>query len=199
MADDAGSDPLKLDYQPPSPRRRRWRWLWFLLLIPAGPMIGTLFLPSLNSPHPTSNRVKCASNLRQIGQAILLYSQDHGGQYPDSLPTILVNEDITSDVFVCPSSDDTPATGPTTQAIAAALLTGGHCSYIYLGKGFNTATVPPNAVVACEPLTNHAGEGSNVLFGDGHVEFMNASWMAALSAKAARPHPATAPVTMPTG
>src|SRR5687767_10826101 len=30
----------------------------------------------------TSNRVKCASNLRQIGQAILLYSNDTRGAYP---------------------------------------------------------------------------------------------------------------------
>jgi len=29
-----------------------------------------------------SNRVKCASNLRQIGQAMLLYANDNGGKYP---------------------------------------------------------------------------------------------------------------------
>jgi len=30
----------------------------------------------------TANRVKCASNLRQIGQAMLLYANDNGGHYP---------------------------------------------------------------------------------------------------------------------
>src|SRR5215207_4146687 len=32
--------------------------------------------------HHTSGRVTCASNLRQIGQAILLYSNENKGAYP---------------------------------------------------------------------------------------------------------------------
>jgi len=33
----------------------------------------------------TSNRVKCASNLRQIGQALLLYANENRGAYPRTL------------------------------------------------------------------------------------------------------------------
>jgi prepilin-type N-terminal cleavage/methylation domain-containing protein/prepilin-type processing-associated H-X9-DG protein len=42
----------------------------------------SILLPSLNRARETANRVKCASNLRQIGQAILLYSNDDKGPYP---------------------------------------------------------------------------------------------------------------------
>jgi len=42
----------------------------------------SILLPSLNRARETANRVKCASNLRQIGQAILLYSNDSKGPYP---------------------------------------------------------------------------------------------------------------------
>ena len=42
----------------------------------------SILLPSLNRARETANRVKCASNLRQIGQAILLYSNDNRGAYP---------------------------------------------------------------------------------------------------------------------
>jgi prepilin-type N-terminal cleavage/methylation domain-containing protein/prepilin-type processing-associated H-X9-DG protein len=111
----------------------------------------SILLPSLNRARETANRVKCASNLRQIGQAILLYSNDNKGLYPrtdynsagatgaqatviadnsnygvtftdpfattwavgnmDNIPSslflLLRTEDITSSVFVCPSSNAT--------------------------------------------------------------------------------------------
>jgi prepilin-type N-terminal cleavage/methylation domain-containing protein/prepilin-type processing-associated H-X9-DG protein len=42
----------------------------------------SILLPSLNKARETANRVKCASNLRQIGQAILLYGNDNHQNYP---------------------------------------------------------------------------------------------------------------------
>jgi prepilin-type N-terminal cleavage/methylation domain-containing protein/prepilin-type processing-associated H-X9-DG protein len=42
----------------------------------------SILLPSLNRARETANRVKCASNMRQIGQAILLYANDNRGAYP---------------------------------------------------------------------------------------------------------------------
>jgi prepilin-type N-terminal cleavage/methylation domain-containing protein/prepilin-type processing-associated H-X9-DG protein len=47
----------------------------------------SILLPSLNRARETANRVKCASNLRQIGQAILLYANDNRGAYPRTLYT----------------------------------------------------------------------------------------------------------------
>jgi len=41
-----------------------------------------ILLPSLNRARETANRVKCASNLRQIGQAMLLYAGENKGHYP---------------------------------------------------------------------------------------------------------------------
>src|SRR5947209_11780936 len=42
----------------------------------------SILLPSLNRARETANRVKCASNLRQIGQAIILYSNENKGAFP---------------------------------------------------------------------------------------------------------------------
>ena len=42
----------------------------------------SILLPSLNRARETANRVKCASNLRQIGQAIALYANENRGAYP---------------------------------------------------------------------------------------------------------------------
>src|SRR2546423_3768678 len=48
----------------------------------------SILLPSLNRARETANRVKCASNLRQIGQAILLYSNENKGAYPKTYTTV---------------------------------------------------------------------------------------------------------------
>jgi len=41
-----------------------------------------ILLPALNSAREKANRVKCASHLRQLGQAINMYAGDNKGQYP---------------------------------------------------------------------------------------------------------------------
>jgi len=41
-----------------------------------------LLIPALNSAKERANRIKCSSNLRQIGQAQLIYANDNKGQYP---------------------------------------------------------------------------------------------------------------------
>jgi prepilin-type N-terminal cleavage/methylation domain-containing protein len=107
----------------------------------------SILLPSLNRAREQANRIKCASNLKQIGYGILLYANENNGNYPrtyfnpDSANTrsdnyggqgntstafsfapagsaspvgtnnvtssfflILKTQDLTSDVFVCPSS-----------------------------------------------------------------------------------------------
>ena len=127
-----------------------------------------------------------------------MYTDENHGQYPDSFQTILLNEDITADAFVCQDTNDQAAQGATTQAVAGNLMSGGHCSYVYLGSGLNSATVPADAVVAYEPVGNHSDTGSNILFGDGHVDWCNAAGMKQMLAKVQqRTGASTMPVTMP--
>ena len=109
----------------------------------------SILLPSLSRARETANRVKCASNLRQIGQAMMLYANENNGNYPrtnydatqttpngnvmagntspiafsataappcgvNTIPSaiylLLRTQDITSAVFVCPSSNAGPDT-----------------------------------------------------------------------------------------
>src|SRR5438046_69540 len=48
----------------------------------------SILLPSLNRARETANRVKCASNLRQLGQAILLYANENKGAYPRTFTSV---------------------------------------------------------------------------------------------------------------
>jgi len=212
----------------------------------------SILLPSLNRARETANRVKCASNLKQIGLAILLYSNENRGAYPrtkastpvaagtthfmtalghtnpdpftsnatdatDNVPQalflLLRTQDITSEVFTCPSSNAEKDTygGGTNAAINKANFTDltKNLSYSYqdpypdanaIGAGFklnnsisaefavgsdiNPGTTGtddnvllPNNTSSAKDMkfansNNHDGDGQNILFGDGHVEFL---------------------------
>src|SRR5579871_836670 len=83
-------------------------------------------------------RVRCASNLKQIGLAAIMWANDHNEKFPDDLDTIANDEDLAPSVFVCPSSNATVPQGPTTQAMIADMHQPGHLSYVYIGKGLTT-------------------------------------------------------------
>lgn len=156
-------------------------------------------LPPLNRAREQARRVQCAANMRQVGQAVVIYASVNGGMFPDRLDLLLPY--VGSTAFVCPSCRDTPAPGNTPTAQAANLYAGGHLSYVYVGAGLNAnfANVnPATTVVLYEPLTNHR-DGVNVLYADGSVVFLArpaAQAMIANLANAAA-QPATRPTTQP--
>jgi prepilin-type processing-associated H-X9-DG protein len=130
-----------------------------------------VLLPSLNRARETANRVKCASNERQIGQAILLYANENKGKYPPDLGTLIKTQDITVEVFTCPSSDNVvpPDIMKGTKDQQAAWVNQ-NASYTYVGQGMNF-NAPADAVVLYEHGDNHQEDGMNFLYGDGHVEW----------------------------
>lgn len=141
----------------------------FVLLI-----VISILLPSLPRREPP-HRYKCASNLRQIGQAMVLYANENGQSSADSFATLLRTQDLVPDVFVCPTSGAKRAAG--IDAFAADPGPA-HSGYVYLGDRlpmrFNV--VPAEAILAIERTLDPGHAGVNVLYGDGHVEFMDRAY-----------------------
>ena len=157
--------------------KRWWVWLAGSLVVVWGSLIG--YDPiwhhfiAMRSHTPTMDR------LNQIGTGVYLFSQDHHGAYPESLPALAKAENLAVDLSLCP--DDDGDTDP-------------RWTYVYVGSGLTAVTAGTSTVVAHEPPAFFDGLGCNVLFGDGHMEWV---WAADLPAVLARGGPTTAPATRP--
>jgi prepilin-type processing-associated H-X9-DG protein len=135
-----------------------------------------ILLPSLNRARETANRVKCASNLRQMGQGILLYSNDHSGNYPEDFETLVkycLDSGVGPDAFACPSGHEAlPGSANQMKPDQLAAWAREHSPYVYVGAGKKNDT-PADVVIIYERLGSHSGDGVNMLYGDGHVEFQH--------------------------
>jgi len=125
----------------------------------------SILLPSLSRARELAKRAVCAANLRGIGQGCQIYADDHEDACPAELAELVKAGMASPKMFVCPSSG-------TTETEVTALLQGrpGQLSYTYIAKQ-NIRSDPRNVLVY-EDLSNHDGEGGNVLFVDAHVEFL---------------------------
>ena len=132
-------------------------------------MIGTM-LPSLNRAREQANRVKSASNLRQIGLAAIMYANNNKEKLPDDFGEMIKTNYIeTPQIFVNPTRGEMPPIPPNRDQWPEWVAE--HSDYVWLGKGKTMSTATPETVIAHEKLDNHP-EGVNLLYGDGHVEWM---------------------------
>jgi prepilin-type processing-associated H-X9-DG protein len=138
-----------------------------------------LVLPTSGRASESANRVKCAANLSSVYKASYLYAQEHGGAFAPDLAQLFIDEDITAEIFTCPSSTEEKAAGPTTQAVVQLLrTTTKHRSYVYRGAGLTLSTATPQFVFAHDLPKNHGGKGGNVVYGDGRTRFLDAARLA---------------------
>jgi prepilin-type N-terminal cleavage/methylation domain-containing protein/prepilin-type processing-associated H-X9-DG protein len=75
-------------------------------------LLAAMLLPALNNAREASRRAVCTSNLRQVGQAMVLYADDYGGSLPVQRvggagsvdwSGLLTNNVKSTGFFACPS------------------------------------------------------------------------------------------------
>lgn len=118
------------------------------------PLMISILLPSLSRARELSKRTVCAANMRGIGQALYIYAMDEpDGAFPDDITKVLNSGYTTRQQFQCPSS----------------MTPGQQCYYYVPGQTTNS---DPSGVLLFEDPQIHGGEGGNVLYQDGHVQFI---------------------------
>jgi RNA polymerase sigma factor (sigma-70 family) len=123
------------------------------------------------SAEEAENRARCAANLRKIGQVLFVFTTSHNGQFPPNFASLLQGAMITPDVFICPETGKSFPRNSSQKEQAEWISS--NSDYEYLGEGLSVQTVSSIIVLAYDRDGNHHGDGANVLFGDGHVEFLS--------------------------
>lgn len=164
--------PAPLGNDPAVHKIRSRHWPRIQILLPLGVLVSLVCLYlviTLSRASAQANVVKCRKTLRSLGSAMLLYTNENRGTLPPSMGALLLTQDISAQVFVCPGSGDRPAAdGPSEQRAATIDRYDGHSSYRYFGVGRQLQSLPAGFVLAYELPGNHAGQ-TCVLYADGSV------------------------------
>jgi prepilin-type processing-associated H-X9-DG protein len=163
-------------------------------LVAASLVLAFMFLvPTMGRAREAAQRIKCGSNMRQIGQALRAYVMGQG-VYPPDLETLVANSDLVDEVLICASSNSQP--GPPPYQL------GRNCDFMYLASGLGP-DVPGDQIVLIEPVLHPAKDGqlpgANVLYADGSVRLLTEAQARALfTAPIAPQRSAAEPARQPT-
>ena len=119
-------------------------------------------------------REKCADNLKQIGQLIIIYAEDNKGQLPPNLAAVARTAgDYHVALFVCSSSGGTiPADWGSMSADQKEQWINSKSDYVYLGREMRINQIhhARQTVLVHERSDNLHQDMMNLLFLDLHVE-----------------------------
>ena len=148
----------------------------------------SMLLPALNRAREQANRVKSASNLRELAKSVQLYANDNKGRFPPDLATLINQGRINPEELVSPRTSTSLPRGLSKERLAQ--WADASADYVYLGAGKNWRT-PADYVLAYEK-PDRLSDGINVAFVDGRVHFVPMP-QAMQMIKAGRGHPSDEP------
>lgn len=131
-------------------------------------LLGVVLTSCLRSAQEKARRCSCHSHLAIIGTTLRMYSSDHHSSFPSALDA-LGAYGIMPVLCVCPSTRS--KVGPLKNVREWS-------DYLYI-SGL-TEDDRPNIALIIEKPGNHQGAGGDVLFIDGHVEWVSDDVLRAL-------------------
>lgn len=163
-----------------------------LIVIAVIGILASILFTVFKRTRDSAHRTECMSNLKNIGLALIMYSDENDDAFPTDtvgVPNpammslnLLYPEYISNKkIFNC-HSDKNSGTNAV-SIVAGVAFTLGQCSYgydrthLHIADEVSVAIAsdrPPNNPVAnpTDNSPNHEGKGQNVVYADGHAEFV---------------------------
>ena len=155
-------------------------------------ILAGILLPVLSRARESARKTQCMSNVKQIGMGLIMYANENSETFPSSTasnPAMaslnLLYDTYISDNKVFNCTSDTTVTAATNAGMSVSTsggteaFTSTQCSYGY-DRAHTQADDADVALAADRPPSdttlssdNHNARGQNVVYVDGHVEFVN--------------------------
>lgn len=139
---------------------------------------GLLIRAAIRATRARIDTFRSASNMRDLDGAIMMYANEHNGQFPPTLGDAVVYGGVDPRELIAPWGLSVPASGSTPEALKAQINSGGHSSYVYLGAGLTNNQLAPNTLILYEDDGSNPDGTTYCWFGDGHGETMTTAKLA---------------------
>ncbi|MCD6377614.1 MAG: hypothetical protein J7L99_02045, partial [Planctomycetes bacterium] len=127
----------------------------------------SIMLPAMFEARINTRRVASMINLKSIGVGLAVYATENNDDYPPDLNRLVKEKIIDAEMLMSPTSGRKVHFDSKSNPIPPF-------DYVYLGAGLKTTDIPRPSrfILAYEKPEINRFRGTNVLYADGHVEWV---------------------------